>query len=162
MGSSGVITQFAQHTTIRPAGTLDLAGVNAVVTGLQGGGHVTNSGAAALLQVNGGNFSGVIGGPLALEVTNGSLALSGNNTYTGGTTIDAGTTAVLGNGGTAGSVPGIITDNGALAINRSDSLVVNNVNGTGRMQRISPRMTTLGREMRNSYRLPNGSGTSLL
>ena len=82
--SFGVITQFAQHTTIRPVGTLDLAGVNAVVTGLQGGGHVTNSGAATLLQVNGGNFSGVIGGPLALQVTNGSLALSGNNTYTAG------------------------------------------------------------------------------
>src|SRR5438105_212765 len=142
--SFGVITQFAQHTTIRPAGTLDLAGVNAVVTGLQGGGHVINSGAATLLQVNGGNFSGVIGGPLTLQVTNGSLALSGNNTYTGGTTINSGTTLTLGAGGTTGSVPGIITDNGGLAINRSDNFVVNNVTGTGQLQQTGPGATTLG------------------
>ena len=142
--SFGVITQFAQHTTIRPAGTLDLAGVNAVVTGLQGGGHVINSGAATLLQVNGGNFSGVIGGPLTLQVTNGSLTLSGNNTYTGGTTINSGTTLTLGAGGTTGSVPGIITDNGGLAINRSDNFVVNNVTGTGQLQQTGPGATTLG------------------
>src|SRR5690348_10970079 len=35
--SFGVLTQFAQQTIIRPAGTLDLAGVSAVVTGLAGG-----------------------------------------------------------------------------------------------------------------------------
>jgi autotransporter-associated beta strand protein len=142
--SFGVITQFAQHTTIRPVGTLDLAGVNAVVTGLQGGGRVTDSGGPASLQVNGGNFHGVIDGPLALELTNGSLSLSGNNTYTGGTTIDSGTTLTLGAGGTTGSVPGIIADNGALAINRSDSFVVNNVSGTGAVEQIGPGVTTLG------------------
>jgi autotransporter-associated beta strand protein len=142
--SFGVLTQFAQQTIIRPAGTLDLAGVSAVVTGLAGGGHVMDSGAAALLQVNGGNFSGVIGGPLSLQVTNGSLTLSGNNTYTGTTTINSGTNLTLGAGGTTGSVPGAIADNGALAINRSDSFIVSDVSGGGQLQQIGPGVTTLG------------------
>jgi autotransporter-associated beta strand protein len=142
--SFGVLTQFAQQTIIRPAGTLDLAGVSAVVTGLAGGGHVTDSGAAALLQVNGGNFSGVIAGLLSLQVTNGSLTLSGNSTYTGTTTINSGTNLTLGAGGATGSVPDAITDNGTLATNRSDNFVVNNVSGGGQLQQIGPGVTTLG------------------
>ena len=39
--------------------------------------------------------------------------LTGDNTYTGGTTISAGTLQ-LGNGGTTGSIVGNVTDNGAL------------------------------------------------
>ena len=49
------------------------------------------------------------------------LTLTGDNTYTGGTTISAGTLQ-LGNGGTTGSVAGNIVDNGALAFNRSDDV----------------------------------------
>jgi fibronectin-binding autotransporter adhesin len=143
-GSFGVLTEFAQQTIVRPIATLDIAGFASVVTNLLGGGHVIDSGGPALLQVNGGNFSGVIAGPLAVEVTNGSLTLSGNNTYTGGTTIDGGTTLTLGGGSATGSVPGAITDNGTLAINRSDSFVVNNVSGSGRLQQIGPGVTTLG------------------
>jgi len=143
-GSFGVLTEFAQQTIVRPIATLDIAGFASVVTNLLGGGHVIDSGGPALLQVNGGNFSGVIAGPLAVEVTNGSLTRSGNNTYTGGTTIDGGTTLTLGGGSATGSVPGAITDNGTLAINRSDSFVVNNVSGSGRLQQIGPGVTTLG------------------
>ena len=45
----------------------------------------------------------------------GTLTLTGDNTYTGGTTISAGTLS-LGNGGTTGSVAGNIVDNGALVV----------------------------------------------
>ena len=41
------------------------------------------------------------------------------NTYTGGTTISAGTLQ-LGNGGTAGSILGNVLNNGTLAINHSN------------------------------------------
>jgi outer membrane autotransporter protein len=49
----------------------------------------------------------------------GTLILTADNTYTGGTTISGGTLQ-LGNGGTSGSIVGDVTDNGTLAINRSD------------------------------------------
>jgi autotransporter-associated beta strand protein len=51
----------------------------------------------------------------------GTLTLTGDSTYTGGTTISAGT-LLLGNGGTTGSVVGNIVDNAALAFNRSDAV----------------------------------------
>ena len=51
----------------------------------------------------------------------GTLTLTGANTYTGGTTIGAGTLQ-LGNGGTTGSVAGNIVDNAALVFNRSNAL----------------------------------------
>jgi outer membrane autotransporter protein len=62
----------------------------------------------------------------------GTLVLTGNNSYTGGTTISAGTLQV-GNGGTSGALgAGAITDNGALAFNRSDTVTVaSTISGTG-------------------------------
>jgi len=53
----------------------------------------------------------------------GTLVLYGNNTYTGGTTINAGTLQI-GNGGTTGSLSatGAITNNATLVFNRSNSL----------------------------------------
>ena len=47
--------------------------------------------------------------------------MTGDNTYTGATTISAGTLS-LGNGGTTGSVAGNIVDNAALVFNRSNAL----------------------------------------
>jgi fibronectin-binding autotransporter adhesin len=91
--SSPLLLLNDTHTTIRPAGTLDLNGFSPTVNDLHGGGHIINGGGAATLTVNGGNFSGVIGGPLSLTVTNAStLTLSGNNTYIGGTTVNSGST----------------------------------------------------------------------
>jgi outer membrane autotransporter protein len=56
----------------------------------------------------------------------GTTILTGTNTYTGGTTISAGTLQ-LGNGGTTGSITGNVIDNGVLAFNRSDSVTFNEV-----------------------------------
>ena len=52
----------------------------------------------------------------------GTLVLTAANTYSGGTTISAGTLQI-GNGGTSGSILGNIVDNGALAFDRSDTVV---------------------------------------
>ena len=143
-GGFGLLFVDAQSAIIQAAGTLDANGFSFTLNDLEGGGHISDSGGAATLTVNGGNFSGVIGGPLHLTVTGTALTLSGNNTYTGGTTINSGATLTLGAGGTTGSVAGAITDNGALAINRSDNFIVNNVSGTGQLQQTGPGTTWLG------------------
>jgi len=76
-------------------------------------------------------YAGIIGGTGGLTLTGGTEILTGTNTYTGGTTISAGTLQI-GNGGTSGSVAGNITNNGALAFNRSDSVTYAGViSGTG-------------------------------
>ena len=49
------------------------------------------------------------------------MTLTGTNTYTGGTTISAGTLQ-LGNGGASGSIVGNVVDNGTLAFDRSDAV----------------------------------------
>lgn len=61
----------------------------------------------------------------------GTTVLTATETYTGGTTINAGTLQ-LGNGGANGSIVGNVTDNGTLAFNRSDIYTFGGlVSGTG-------------------------------
>src|SRR5260221_794712 len=83
-------------------------------------------------------------GPAKLTKTDaGTLVLVGNNTYTGGTTIETGTLQ-LGNGGTSGSIIGNVTDNGVLAFNRSDSETFGGViSGTGGVAQIGAGTTIL-------------------
>ncbi len=70
------------------------------------------------------NFAGAMSGIGALRQAGaGVLVLTGGNTYSGGTTIAAGTLQ-LGNGGTAGSIAGAVVNNGTLAFNRSDSVTM--------------------------------------
>ena len=60
----------------------------------------------------------------------GTLILTGTNTYTGGTTISAGTLQI-GNGGTSGSIVGGVTNNGSLVFNASANSGISLVTGTG-------------------------------
>jgi fibronectin-binding autotransporter adhesin len=61
----------------------------------------------------------------------GALVLTGNNTYTGGTTISAGTMQI-GDGGLVGSIIGDVTNDGVLTFNRADAVTFGGaVSGTG-------------------------------
>jgi len=79
----------------------------------------------------------------------GTLVLSGDNSYTGGTVIDDGTLQI-GNGATSGSITGDVANNGTLAFNRSDSIVfAGAVSGGGAVSQIGSGTTILAGA--NSY-----------
>ena len=62
----------------------------------------------------------------------GAVTLALDNTYSGGTTIDAGATLQIGNGSLFGSVVGNIVNNGTLTFNRGDGgTFANNISGDG-------------------------------
>lgn len=86
----------------------------------------------------------VITGTAAVkQIGTGTTILIANNTYTGGTTISAGTLQV-GNGGTAGSITGNVTNNATLAFNRSDALTFSGVvSGTGSLTKAGAGTLTL-------------------
>src|SRR5208282_4546167 len=78
-----------------------------------------------------------------VETGSGTLELTGTNTYTGGTTISAGTLQI-GNGGTTGSIAGNVIDNAVLAFDRSDSVTFGGaISGTGSVVNLGPGILTL-------------------
>jgi fibronectin-binding autotransporter adhesin len=88
-------------------------------------------------------FAPAISGAGAVNVLAGVTTLTAANTYTGGTTISGGALQ-LGNGGTSGSIVGNVTDNGALAFNRSDIVTFPGaISGGGSLAQLGPGATIL-------------------
>lgn len=79
------------------------------------------------------SFLGIISGAGAIvKQGNGKLTLTGNSTYTGGTTILTGGSIQLGNGGTTGSIVGNVSDGQLLEFDRSDNITfAGAISGTG-------------------------------
>jgi outer membrane autotransporter protein len=127
-------------TTIT-AGTLQIGngGTTGSITG-----DITNNGILAFDRSNVLTFSGVITGMGSVQQNGtGTTVLTGDSTYIGGTTINAGTLQ-LGNGGTTGSIVGNVVDNGALIFNRSNTLTFSGViSGTGTVQQNGTGTTVL-------------------
>ncbi|MFV0549198.1 MAG: autotransporter outer membrane beta-barrel domain-containing protein, partial [Limnobaculum xujianqingii] len=131
-GKANIIANSSQ-LSIAEGATFDLNNFNQQVNNLNGGGNVVLGEAALTTNHSADNtFSGVISGAGSLNKTgNGTLLLTGDNIYAGGTTISSGTLQ-LGNGGTSGSVIGNITDNGTLVFDRSNDHLYNGViSGSG-------------------------------
>ncbi|MEO6847083.1 MAG: autotransporter-associated beta strand repeat-containing protein, partial [Chthoniobacterales bacterium] len=107
-------------------------------------GNVTNNAALAFNRSDSVTYAGVVSGSGTLEQMGpGTLILTGDHTYTGGTTVSSGTLQ-LGNGGTTGSVTGNITTEGILAINHSNAVTLAGViDGTGSVQQNGTGATTL-------------------
>jgi len=129
-GALGFVTSIAATTSVGAGATLDFQDQlpNTVVRSLSGAGtvHIGSSGSSSLT-VNSGQFSGNISGNgVLIKETSGTFVLSGQTSFVGSTTINAGTFLVEGslsngfgpvqvnNGGTLGGsgMVGTITLNG--------------------------------------------------
>ncbi|WP_158598571.1 autotransporter-associated beta strand repeat-containing protein [Achromobacter sp. K91] len=153
ISGSGSVSQIGTGTTVLTgdntytggttisAGTLQLGnggGSGAIL------GNVTNNGALAFNRSDTVAFPGLISGSGAVnQIGAGTTILTADNTYTGGTTISAGTLQ-LGNGGTSGAILGNVVDNGALAFNRSDvQTFAGQISGSGVVNQIGTGTTIL-------------------
>ncbi len=105
----GDVNSYTDATTVDAGATLDLNGTSQSLSALNGEGTVVNDiPGTSVLTVESGKFSGNIAdhtagtGLVALtKTTNGTLMLSGANTYSGPTTVSAGTLRLQGSGGAA-------------------------------------------------------------
>jgi autotransporter-associated beta strand protein len=137
---------YTGGTTIS-AGTLQLGD-----GGTSGGivGDVTNNGRLAFNRADGVAFGWSISGTGAVEQRGaGTTVLTGENGYTGGTTISAGTLQ-LGDGGTTGSIVGDVVNDSALLLNRSNLLTLGGaISGSGSLTQQGTGVTILSGA--NSY-----------
>jgi len=108
---------FSGGTTIS-AGTLNIG--SGGTTGLLAGNVLDN--AALVFNRSDSSFvlGNISGSARGTKQGTGPLAIVGDLTHTGGTTVTAGT-LMIGNGTTTGTITGNITNNSALAFNRSDA-----------------------------------------
>src|SRR5262249_29412792 len=123
---------YSGATTIS-AGTLQIG--DGGTSGTLGTGAVTNNGALSLVRSDVTTVVNAISGTGNLvQGGSGTSILTGNNSYSGTTTISAGTLQI-GNGGTTGSLgSGAVTNNGTLSFNRSNSMTVSNaISGAGNL-----------------------------
>ena len=153
ISGSGSVSQIGTGTTILTAdssytgGTTISAGTLQLGNGGTAGsivGNVANSGVLAFNRSDASIFVGTISGSGSLsQVGTGTTILTADSSYTGGTTISAGTLQ-LGNGGTAGSIVGNVANSGVLAFNRSDaSIFVGTISGSGSLSQIGTGTTIL-------------------
>ena len=88
--------------------------------------------------------------------------LTGDNTYSGGTTIAAGALQ-LGDGGTSGSIVGDVMNNGALIFDRSDTVTFAGVvSGSGAVSQIGLGATILTADNTYTGGTTIAAGTSAL
>ncbi|QOD67097.1 autotransporter domain-containing protein (plasmid) [Ochrobactrum sp. MT180101] len=177
LSGNGTLGADTNTTTVN-GGTLDLGGTNQTQQQLvQAGGTVQDGTinvdtytmsdgqlaadativASNSFDLSSGDVDGVLDGSGALAKSgSGTVTLTNDNGYTGGTTVNDGTLA-LGNGGSSGSVKGDILNNGTLKINRNDfiDLTSNNISGDGNVEFVGGGVNLLGDN--NTY----SGGTSI-
>ncbi|WP_296347944.1 autotransporter-associated beta strand repeat-containing protein [Reyranella sp.] len=139
---SGMLTLTGANTY--SGGTTVNGGILRGTTASLQGDIVTNA-AVYFFQATTGTYAGAMSGSGSMLVTGGGkVILTGNSTYSGGTTVGAGNVLQLGNGGTTGWIAGDVVTNGTLAFNRSDDVVfAGNISGIGGISLMGPGVVTL-------------------
>lgn len=151
-GALNVIDDSSQ-VTLNNGTTFDLNGFNQSVNNLTGTGNVT-LGASTLTENTTGSvtYGGAIGGTGSVTTAGtGTWILTGNNAWTGGTTLGGGVLQ-LGAGGTSGSIVGNVVNNAGLVINRSDDVTLAGaISGSGTLTQNSTATGTTTLTGTNSY-----------
>ncbi|SIT49909.1 Outer membrane autotransporter barrel domain protein (fragment) [Paraburkholderia piptadeniae] len=165
ISGTGSVNQLGSGTTIFTAdntysgGTTISGGTLQLGNGGTSGsviGNVTDSGTLAFDRSDAATFGGLISGTGSVnQLGSGTTIFTADNTYSGGTTISAGTLQ-LGNGGTSGSIAGNVTDNATLAFRRADTVTFAGViGGSGTLNQLGTGTTMLTGD--NTY----GGGTTI-
>jgi autotransporter-associated beta strand protein len=132
----GAKNAIATSSTLADNGTVDISGAggNATITDLSGNGAVTLGSNTLILSSAASLFAGGISGAGGLTVNGGTETLSGNNSYTGITTIGlGGTLSISGAGSIAASSR--VTDNGTFDISgASGDVTIRGLNGSGNVK----------------------------
>lgn len=167
LNGSFVSNAISGSGSVISTGTTNLLGANTHSGGTQissgsltvnstslGTGAVANNGMLNIY-TSGPAVSNVISGSGAVTTLgSGMVVLTGNNTYTGGTSISPVDpripnqqfgTLQIGNGGTSGTLgSGDVANNGTLAFKRSDGITVSNaIRGTGALSQLGLGILTL-------------------
>ena len=140
IGGASALPSGAGAGNVEDNATLDMGGFDVTVNGLSGSGVVTNgAGGSVMLSIGAGNesstFEGVIEdgrGVTSLTKTgNGTLTLTGANTYSGDTTISGGTLEI-GSASALSFGPGAgnVMDEATLDLN-GYNVTVNGLSGSG-------------------------------
>ncbi|HEY1708601.1 MAG TPA: autotransporter-associated beta strand repeat-containing protein [Rhizomicrobium sp.] len=136
------LTNNAASVDMSSGATLDLAAFNTTIFDLTGAGTVTSTGGT--LSLENATYFGQIEGGLALNIV-GNVTLNGSSSYTGGTTLNDGTTLAitnsnaLGSGGTLNLIGGelIATADATLSVNTTFTNTVTVAAATGKTLALS-------------------------
>lgn len=157
---AGTLTAGAAHTLdstsnvdVASGATVNLNNNDQTLHGLTGKGHVALGNATLRVENNAPDtFAGVISGPGSLiKADEGTLTLTGKNTFTGDTTIEQGTLQIGDNTAAgAGSLAGNIIDNANLSFAlQGNSTYSGQISGQGQLSQVGSGTTTLAGE--NSF-----------
>ncbi|RYD62322.1 MAG: hypothetical protein EOP83_14910, partial [Verrucomicrobiaceae bacterium] len=141
---TGTLTFATNNTytgeTVINGGTIEVGSGGAV--GSLGSGPVINDGTLAFNRSDTFTVANAISGIGSLsQMGGGTVVLTADNSYTGTTSVNAGTTLQVGNGGPTGSLGETtgVTNNGTLSFNRSGSFTVpSNISGSGSLIQNGP------------------------
>lgn len=157
--------RIANSSAVIVNGTLDTSGANAaIIKNLSGSGQV-NIGDKSLAITNAnGIFSGTFNGTSAIQLQGGTQILTGETTSAVGVGISSGATLQIGNGGTAGSFAGNITNYGSVVFNRSDETTYSGAitgGATGSFSQIGGGKLILSQDSSASGSITIGTGSTL-